>query len=92
MRYRGARCELRVALRISSPTRDFTAFVGMAGPALASDRLIVVGSQGEALSISPYSGDVLSKLKLAAPATLAPVFAKSTMYLLNDKGDLVAYR
>jgi outer membrane protein assembly factor BamB len=63
-----------------------------AGPALASDRLIVVGSHAEALSVSPYSGDVLSHLKLAAPATLAPVFAKSTMYLLNDKGDLTAYR
>ena len=63
-----------------------------AGPALASDRLIVVSSRGEALSVSPYSGNVLSRLKLAAPATLAPVFAKSTMYLLNDKGELAAYR
>ena len=63
-----------------------------AGPALASDRLIVVGSHNEALAVSPYTGDVLSRLKLASSATLAPVFAKSTMYLLNDKGDLSAYR
>jgi len=63
-----------------------------AGPALASDRLIVVGSHEEALSLSPYNGEVMSRLKLAAPATLPPVFAQKTMYLLNDDGDLVAYR
>jgi outer membrane protein assembly factor BamB len=63
-----------------------------AGPVLASDRLIVVGSNKEALSMSPYTGEVLSRLKLAAPATLSPVFANGTMYLLNDAGDLTAYR
>ena len=62
------------------------------GPVLASDRLIVVGSHEEALSISPYTGAVLSRQELAAPATLPPVFANRTMYLLNDDGDLVAYR
>jgi len=62
------------------------------GPGLASDRLIVVSSNKEALSVSPYTGAVLSRLKLAAPATLPPVFADKTMYLLNDAGDLTAYR
>ena len=62
------------------------------GPGLASDRLIVVGSNGEAMSVSPYTGAVLSRLKLAAPATLPPVFAGKTMYLLNDDGQLTAYR
>jgi hypothetical protein len=59
---------------------------------LASDRLIVVGSHEEALSLSPYTGEVLSRLKLSAPATLPPVFADQTMYLQNDDGDLAAYR
>lgn len=63
-----------------------------AGPVLASDRLIVVGSNEQALSLSPYSGAVLSRLDLDAPATLPPVLAGATMYLLNDDGDLVAYR
>jgi outer membrane protein assembly factor BamB len=62
------------------------------GHIVASDRLIVVGSHEEALSLSPYNGEVMSRLKLAAPATLPPVFAQKTMYLLNDDGDLVAYR
>lgn len=72
--------------------KDKSGRIVWAGPALVSDRLIVVGSNSEALSVSPYSGDVLSKLSLAAAATLPPVFAKATMYLINDAGDLTAYR
>lgn len=63
-----------------------------AGPALASDRLILVGSNGEALSLSPYSGAVLGKVELDSSASLTPVFANSTMYLLDDDGQLAAYR
>jgi outer membrane protein assembly factor BamB len=63
-----------------------------AGPALASDRLILVGSNGEALSLSPYSGVVLGKVELDSSASLVPVFANSTMYVLDDDGQLAAYR
>lgn len=63
-----------------------------AGPVVASDRVIVVGSNEQALSLSPYTGAVLGRLDLDAPATLPPVIAQSTLYLLNDDGDLVAYR
>ncbi|MSO98292.1 MAG: pyrrolo-quinoline quinone [Rhodospirillaceae bacterium] len=63
-----------------------------AGPVVASDRVIVVGSNEEALSLSPYSGAVIGRLELDAAATLPPVLANSTMYLLNDDGDLAAYR
>jgi outer membrane protein assembly factor BamB len=63
-----------------------------AGPALASDRLILTGSTGEALALSPYSGAVLGKIDLRAGASLPPVFANATMYLLDDDGDLTAYR
>ena len=63
-----------------------------AGPALASDRLILVGSNGVALSLSPYSGAVLGKVELDSSASLVPVFANSTMYVLDDDGQLAAYR
>lgn len=63
-----------------------------AGPVVASDRVIVVGSNEEALSLSPYTGAVLSRMDLAAAATLPPVLVNGTMYLLDDDGDLVAYR
>ena len=63
-----------------------------AGPALASDRLILVGSDGRALSLSPYTGAVLGQIELRDGATLAPVFANETMFVLDDDGDLTAYR
>lgn len=63
-----------------------------AGPVLASDRLILVNSLSEAISISPYSGEVLGQMELPASTTMAPVFAESTMYVLDDDGDLTAYR
>ncbi|MGE3334530.1 MAG: PQQ-binding-like beta-propeller repeat protein [Rhodospirillaceae bacterium] len=63
-----------------------------AGPVLASDRLILVNSLSEAISISPYSGEVMGTMDLPASATMAPVFADSTMFLLDDDGDLTAYR
>ena len=63
-----------------------------AGPALASDRLILVGSDDEALSVSPYSGAVLGKIELNASSSLPPVFANATMYVLDDDGNLSAYR
>ena len=63
-----------------------------AGPVLASDRLILVGSDGRALSISPYTGAVLGQIELGASASLPPVFANETMYVLDDDGDLTAYR
>ncbi len=63
-----------------------------AGPALASDRLILVSSDDRALAVSPYSGGVLGTMDLRTSSTLPPVFANSTMYLLDDDGDLSAYR
>ena len=63
-----------------------------AGPALASDRLIVVGSNEEALSISPYTGTVTGRIELRASSSLSPVFAEGTMFLLDDDGQLSAYR
>jgi outer membrane protein assembly factor BamB len=63
-----------------------------AGPALASDRLILVGSNEQALAISPYTGAVLGSIELRAPSSMPPVFANSTMYLLDDDGQLSAYR
>ncbi len=62
------------------------------GPILVSDRLIVVGSHGEAISISPYSGRVLGRLGLPGETDLAPVVANGTIYILTNDAELVALR
>lgn len=62
------------------------------GPILASDRLIVAGSNEEALAISPYSGRILGVQEMPDRVTVAPVVADGSVYFLADDAELVAYR
>ncbi len=62
------------------------------GPVLAGDRLILAGSNGLALSLSPYTGQVLGSQKLAGPASVTPIIADGTLYIVTDDGSLAAYR
>lgn len=62
------------------------------GPVLAGDRLVVTSSRGEALSISPYTGEMLGKINLPGSITLAPIVAGETIYVLSDSGELAALR
>ncbi|MDI1283370.1 MAG: PQQ-binding-like beta-propeller repeat protein [Reyranella sp.] len=62
------------------------------GPVLAGDRLLVVGSLGEMLALSPYTGEILGKLDVRDPVRLAPIIANRTIYVLTDSGRLIAYR
>lgn len=62
------------------------------GPVLASDRLIVTGSHGEAWAISPYSGELLGRIELPDAISVPPVIADGAIYFLADNADIVAYR
>ncbi len=62
------------------------------GPVLASDRLLVAGSNRQLITISPYTGKKISAVKLGAPAYLPPIVANNTVYLLTDDGKLTAWR
>ncbi|MBV8168087.1 MAG: PQQ-binding-like beta-propeller repeat protein, partial [Alphaproteobacteria bacterium] len=62
------------------------------GPVLAGDRLILVGSSGDALAISPYTGEPLGRLELEGKTLIAPVVADGTLLILSDDGTLTAYR
>jgi outer membrane protein assembly factor BamB len=62
------------------------------GPILASDRLIIAGSNEEALAVSPYSGRILGVVEMPDGVTVAPVVADGSVYFLADDAKLVAYR
>ena len=62
------------------------------GPILASDRLIVAGSSGEALSVSPYSGKVLGKVEMLDSVSISPIVVQDSLLFLTDNAELVAYR
>jgi outer membrane protein assembly factor BamB len=62
------------------------------GPILASDRLIVSGSHGETLAVSPYSGQILGKVEMPDGVSVPPIVAGGSVFFLSDDAELVAYR
>ena len=62
------------------------------GPVVASDRVIVAGSNREIWSISPYSGKLLGRIKAPGPILISPVVANETFYFLTEDAELVALR
>lgn len=62
------------------------------GPLLASDRLVVVSSDGRAIALNPKTGDVLKTIKIGSPVLTTPVAANGMIYVVTDKGELVAIK
>ena len=66
--------------------------IDYSGPVLAGGRLILTGWNGALIFIDPASGRFLTQSNLGAPASLPPVVANSTLYVLDDRGRLSAFR
>lgn len=62
------------------------------GPILAGDRLILTGSNGVLVNINPDNGSFQSQTNVGTGVSLPPVVANNTLYVLDDKGRLIAYR
>ena len=59
---------------------------------LGGNRLIVLSSPGEAVSVSPDTGELVGRQEMSAGGFLGPVIADNTLYLLTDDANLSAYR
>jgi outer membrane protein assembly factor BamB len=62
------------------------------GPILASNRLVLVNSEGEAVAFDPKTGALMATLRLGGAAYLAPIAYNGALYVLTDNGDLVSIR
>ena len=62
------------------------------GPILAGDRILIGGSNKEVLSISPYSGAIIGKIKVSGSVFIPPIVANDTIYILSDNARLLALR
>ncbi|HEX3348147.1 MAG TPA: PQQ-binding-like beta-propeller repeat protein [Acetobacteraceae bacterium] len=62
------------------------------GPVLAGDRLILAGTNAQAISVSPYTGKILGTQDLSDKASVPPIVAGNTVYLVTDAGTLIALR
>lgn len=64
-----------------------------AGPVLASNRLLLTGTNGDLIAVSPTNGEILSRTRVGdGTIYLAPVVAGGTVYILSDDGKLSAFR
>lgn len=66
--------------------------IDYSGPVLAGGRLIITGSNGALVFADPTTGRYLSQTNIGAPVSLPPVVANSTLYILDDRGRLTAFR
>jgi len=82
---------VRALPRFKNAKKKTDAYV-WSGPVLASDRLLVAGSNRTLVSVSPYTGALISSVKLKRPAFLPPVVAGNMVFLMTDDGRLTAYR
>lgn len=89
---RGGRVKWIAQLRQWKDEEDRTDPVTWVGPVLAGDRLIIGGSTGDVLAMSPYTGEVLGKIEAGDAVHISPVVVDDTLLILTDSGRLLAYR
>ena len=63
-----------------------------AGPVLAGGRLIVASTRGTLINVNPDNGSFQSQTNVGGAVSLQPVVAGSTLYILDDRGRLTAFR
>jgi outer membrane protein assembly factor BamB len=62
------------------------------GPLLVSDRLVVAGTNRRALSVSPYTGEIMGQQELSGAASMGPIVVDGTVFVVTDDGRLLALR
>ena len=78
--------------RLSDPDDPESSPITWSGPLLVGDRLLLAGSDGELLAMSPYNGEILGRLPLDAPVLTPPIVADGTVFVLTENAELLAYR
>ncbi len=62
------------------------------GPVVAGGQILLVSTRGTLLAASPQNGDILSTRKVGKGAMTIPVVADGTVFVLDSKGKLYAFR
>ncbi|MDV6329520.1 PQQ-binding-like beta-propeller repeat protein [Asticcacaulis sp. 201] len=62
------------------------------GPVLASNRLVIVNSEGEAVAFDPKSGERKETIKLGGAAFITPIVVGDKLFVVTDDAKLVAIR
>ncbi len=66
--------------------------INWVGPVLAGGRLVTLSSAGTIAYVSPADGKVEARIKGSGPFALPPIVVDSTLYVIDQKGKITAYR
>lgn len=62
------------------------------GPVLAGGRLILAGTDGRIVEVSPETGSILREWDSGATVSIQPIVAAGQLFILSNDGTLSAYR
>lgn len=66
--------------------------VTWAGPVLAGGNLVLVSNLGEVAKVEPTDGTIVETREIDEASVISPVVANETIYILSEKGRLLALR
>ncbi len=61
------------------------------GPMLTSNKLLLASSDGSVISLSPYTGKILSKLRYSENFVLSPFQVDKRIFLITSKGEMFIF-
>ncbi len=61
------------------------------GPVLAGESLIVAGSHGDAVIVSPYTGEIIDTVPVDRGLPLPPVVANARVHFVGDSGTVTVF-
>lgn len=62
------------------------------GPVLVSDRLLLVSSNGQAVSVSPYTGAIKGRIDIPDGTFIAPIVADDMVFIITQDAELIALK
>jgi outer membrane protein assembly factor BamB len=78
--------------RFANPDDPGSTAILWSGPILVGDRLLIVGSNGQAVTMSPYNGEILGRQELPGSVVIPPVAAQGNVYIVTEDAELLAFR
>ncbi|HEX6144304.1 MAG TPA: PQQ-binding-like beta-propeller repeat protein [Geminicoccaceae bacterium] len=78
--------------RLEDPDDPASLSINWHGPILVGDRLLLAGSDGQMIAMSPYNGEILGRIELAGPVQVPPIAVEGSVFVLTEEAELLAFR
>ena len=78
--------------RFEDPDDPASRPINWSGPILVGDRLLLAGSDGELISMSPYNGELLGRIEIEGSVQVPPIAANGTVFVITENAQLLAFR